>query len=295
MTLNQWESWVQKCLSEVEEALDRFVPAQAPAGLGDAMRYAVLGGGKRLRPVLVLAACEAVQGHREAALRAAVAVELIHASGVVLVRRAERIGNQLHVAPRRQVEARVIVPKIGRALNERGPRAHPPPECIASMPLEVPILRATAVMREVHGKHLATGHDAQEFCLSAKLHHIVWSGSGRRTQAERRILERLNHPSAVWVRKNVEHYRWLFDLTYWLIYEYKYRYDGKYHKCEALLPTLMDGPNNIPITDWEDPPQAMPDDVKVINESVEAYRNYYRNHKRRMANWKVRGTPDWYK
>ena len=83
MTLNQWESWVQKCLSEVEEALDRFVPAQAPAGLGDAMRYAVLGGGKRLRPVLVLAACEAVQGHREAALRAAVAVELIHAYSLV--------------------------------------------------------------------------------------------------------------------------------------------------------------------------------------------------------------------
>ncbi|MCO5976359.1 polyprenyl synthetase family protein [Ideonella oryzae] len=83
MTVNQWESWVQKRLSEVEEALDRFVPADAPAGLGDAMRYAVLGGGKRLRPVLVLAACEAVQGHREAALRAAVAVELIHAYSLV--------------------------------------------------------------------------------------------------------------------------------------------------------------------------------------------------------------------
>ena len=83
MTLNQWESWVQKSLAEVEEALDRFVPADAPAGLGDAMRYAVLGGGKRLRPVLVLAACEAVQGHHEAALRAAVAVELIHAYSLV--------------------------------------------------------------------------------------------------------------------------------------------------------------------------------------------------------------------
>jgi farnesyl diphosphate synthase len=47
------------------------------------MRYAVLGGGKRLRPVLVLAACEAVQGLREAALRAAVAVELIHAYSLV--------------------------------------------------------------------------------------------------------------------------------------------------------------------------------------------------------------------
>jgi farnesyl diphosphate synthase len=39
----------------------------------------VLDGGKRLRPLLVLAACQAVRGQREAALRAAVSVELIHA------------------------------------------------------------------------------------------------------------------------------------------------------------------------------------------------------------------------
>jgi farnesyl diphosphate synthase len=59
------------------------VCAEAPAGLGEAMRYAVLDGGKRLRPLLVLAACEAVQGQGEAALRAACAVELIHAYSLV--------------------------------------------------------------------------------------------------------------------------------------------------------------------------------------------------------------------
>jgi len=47
------------------------------------MRYGVLDGGKRLRPLLVLAACDAVQGARPAALRAAVAVELIHAYSLV--------------------------------------------------------------------------------------------------------------------------------------------------------------------------------------------------------------------
>ena len=109
------------------------------------------------------------------------------------------------------------------------------------------------------------------------------------------IAGHINHPSAVWVRSNMDHYRWLFDLTYYLIDEYKYRYDGKYHKCEALLPALMEGPFNIPIADWVDPPQAMPEDSKVPGDSVEAYRNYYRIHKRRMANWKIRGTPDWYK
>jgi farnesyl diphosphate synthase len=67
----------------VEDALSAWVPQDAPAGLGDAMRYAVLDGGKRLRPLLVIAACEAVQGHAGAALRAGCAVELIHAYSLV--------------------------------------------------------------------------------------------------------------------------------------------------------------------------------------------------------------------
>ncbi|MDO9399861.1 MAG: polyprenyl synthetase family protein [Polaromonas sp.] len=58
-------------------------PRPAPAGLGDAMRYAVLDGGKRLRPLLVMAACEAVDGSPKAALRVACAVELIHAYSLV--------------------------------------------------------------------------------------------------------------------------------------------------------------------------------------------------------------------
>lgn len=47
------------------------------------MRYAVLDGGKRLRPLLVLAACEAVKGDMQAALHPACAVELIHAYSLV--------------------------------------------------------------------------------------------------------------------------------------------------------------------------------------------------------------------
>jgi farnesyl diphosphate synthase len=76
-------AWNAARLSAVEDALSRWVVADAPAGLGDAMRYAVLDGGKRLRPLLVLAAAEAVGGHERAALRAACAVELIHAYSLV--------------------------------------------------------------------------------------------------------------------------------------------------------------------------------------------------------------------
>jgi len=67
----------------VEHALSDWVSADAPVGLGEAMRYAVLDGGKRLRPLLVLATAEAVGGASEAAMRAACAVELIHAGSLV--------------------------------------------------------------------------------------------------------------------------------------------------------------------------------------------------------------------
>jgi len=76
-------TWSDRLLTRVEQALVDWVPVDAPAGLGEAMRYAVLDGGKRLRPLLVLAAAEAVQGHAAAALRAACAVELIHAYSLV--------------------------------------------------------------------------------------------------------------------------------------------------------------------------------------------------------------------
>ena len=78
-----FQGWVQDELRRVEQALSDWVPADAPAGLGLAMRYGVLDGGKRLRPLLVRAACEAVSGDTCAALRAAVAVELIHAYSLV--------------------------------------------------------------------------------------------------------------------------------------------------------------------------------------------------------------------
>ncbi len=83
MKVGDFEAWTLREQGNVEAALEAWVPVDAPAGLGIAMRYGVLDGGKRLRPLLVLAACEAVRGRREAALRAAVAVELIHAYSLV--------------------------------------------------------------------------------------------------------------------------------------------------------------------------------------------------------------------
>ncbi|HUD32807.1 MAG TPA: farnesyl diphosphate synthase [Variovorax sp.] len=82
-TAQRLAAWSAPHLARVEDALSRWVGVDSPAQLGDAMRYAVLGGGKRLRPLLVLAAGEAVGGSDAAALRAACATELIHAYSLV--------------------------------------------------------------------------------------------------------------------------------------------------------------------------------------------------------------------
>ncbi|MFL6630161.1 MAG: polyprenyl synthetase family protein [Vitreoscilla sp.] len=83
MKIDEFSRWVRERQQDVEHALERWVSDESPAGLGTAMRYAVLDGGKRLRPLLVLAASDAVSGDRACALRAAVAVELIHAYSLV--------------------------------------------------------------------------------------------------------------------------------------------------------------------------------------------------------------------
>ncbi|PUE39495.1 polyprenyl synthetase family protein [Limnohabitans sp. Hippo3] len=79
------KAWMQPHLDRIEQALSAGIAAESPAALGQAMRYAVLDGGKRLRPLLVLATAEAVgdaSSHR-AALNAACAIELIHAYSLV--------------------------------------------------------------------------------------------------------------------------------------------------------------------------------------------------------------------
>jgi len=69
----------------VEEALDRLLPPETaePALIHRAMRYSVFGGGKRLRPVLVLAAAEAVGGAPEPLLPVAAALEMIHTYSLI--------------------------------------------------------------------------------------------------------------------------------------------------------------------------------------------------------------------
>ena len=77
--------YLDSCLPRVDRALDEALPrADAPPErLHAAMRHLIFPGGKRLRPALALAAAEAVGGDADAALPAAVAVELVHVYSLV--------------------------------------------------------------------------------------------------------------------------------------------------------------------------------------------------------------------
>lgn len=80
---HDFPQWRESALSRVESALDTFLTLDAAPTLGQAMRYATLGGGKRIRALLCLATAQALGGHPEAALRAACALEMIHAYSLV--------------------------------------------------------------------------------------------------------------------------------------------------------------------------------------------------------------------
>ncbi len=77
-----FSQYLRDRVHRIDSALDGlFAPGAhdgVPAGLAEALRYSLLNGGKRIRPVLCMAACEAVGGHAESALEPALAVEILH-------------------------------------------------------------------------------------------------------------------------------------------------------------------------------------------------------------------------
>ena len=78
-------AYQQRCQARVDDCLNTlFVPPRPQLErLYQAMRYSVMNGGKRVRPLLVYAACEALEGDAAQADGAACAVELIHAYSLV--------------------------------------------------------------------------------------------------------------------------------------------------------------------------------------------------------------------
>ena len=82
------DAYITRGQTAVNEAISRLLPMPGradddPGRLREGMRYAALLGGKRMRPLLTIAACEAVGGTLEQAIPAACALEFIHAYSLV--------------------------------------------------------------------------------------------------------------------------------------------------------------------------------------------------------------------
>lgn len=82
---NDLKAWQQRAQAQTELLLERFLPSEneIPHTLHEAMRYAALDGGKRLRPMLVLAASELGEAVHEAVEQAMAAIEMIHVYSLV--------------------------------------------------------------------------------------------------------------------------------------------------------------------------------------------------------------------
>jgi farnesyl diphosphate synthase len=80
-----FDEWMRAVLTRVEAALERYLPHPQiePVRLHDAMRYAALGGGKRVRPLLVHAAGELTGARAQALEAASAAIEMIHVYSLV--------------------------------------------------------------------------------------------------------------------------------------------------------------------------------------------------------------------
>ena len=78
-----FKAYLNQARERVEAALDGSLAPERPESLREAMRYSLLAGGKRLRPILCLAACELAGGDAELAMPTAVALEMIHTMSLI--------------------------------------------------------------------------------------------------------------------------------------------------------------------------------------------------------------------
>jgi hypothetical protein len=102
-----------------------------------------------------------------------------------------------------------------------------------------------------------------------------------------------NHPSAIWVRKSVNNYNWLYLLFCNVSHEYKYRYHKTHKSFSDFKDVLIKPPKNIPIDYFTLPTPLMPPECLVEGDVIQSYRNYYNTRKRHLHAWFGRPNPPW--
>lgn len=100
------------------------------------------------------------------------------------------------------------------------------------------------------------------------------------------------HPCVLWVEHSYSNFVWLTELAKALNAEYCYRFNKTHdHKSMSVLAQIekLIYPDQG-LTEFA---QAMPDEFKISDNAVEAYRNFYRGEKLRFAKWTKRSMPNW--
>lgn len=106
----------------------------------------------------------------------------------------------------------------------------------------------------------------------------------------------INHPCAIWTRQSSDNYSWLFQLMIELNNEFVRRYNKKapHATITKLREVLCNVPNNM---DWRydftHPPQCMPQEFRD-EDTVIAYRSYYKGAKSSFASWTNTARPEWF-
>ncbi len=111
----------------------------------------------------------------------------------------------------------------------------------------------------------------------------------------------VNHPVNKWVRESYENWCWTLELCDAMHDEWKFRYNhpkNKFHKSYLIALFLRENPPSLDkfpkkgLTDFK---LAMPEEYKS-SDPVESYKKYYMSSdKQKIASWKKRSKPDWYK
>ena len=101
------------------------------------------------------------------------------------------------------------------------------------------------------------------------------------------------HPCTLWASSSQENWLWLQELAIKLNEEFCWRYDRLANHKSADVALSMSVPDTIPVSSDTPHPQCMPEQYKVDNNPVLAYRNYYLGEKH-FAEWAKREEPSWW-
>lgn len=125
--------------------------------------------------------------------------------------------------------------------------------------------------------------------------HIMLDGHAA-AEARVTIVERpthVNHPCVKWVRDSRHNYQWAAALAWHLVQQFTLRFQRGHEYARIISDLQRFQPLNIPLVESTVFVQSMPSGYRRSS-PIEAYRNYYFQTRKHLADWTVVGKPTWW-